>query len=71
MGTALITLKIMPETPDTELEEIKSKAKETIEKGEGKVDEPKDVVKVGEEVTVKIIKIDVENRKIALTLVTS
>jgi len=41
------------------------------ELGEGKVDEPKDVVKVGEEVTVKIIKIDVENRKIALTLVTS
>lgn len=41
------------------------------ELGEGKVNEPKDVVKVGEEVTVKIIRIDVETRKIALTIVTS
>jgi len=42
MGTALITLKIMPESPDTELEEIKNKSKKIIEKGKGKVDSIKE-----------------------------
>ncbi len=37
MGTALITIKIMPESLDVDLEALKSKAKETIEKNEGKV----------------------------------
>ena len=30
MGTALIKIKIMPTSPETDLEEIKSKAKEAI-----------------------------------------
>ena len=38
MGTALIRLKIMPESPDVNLEELKEKAKEVIEAGEGKID---------------------------------
>jgi elongation factor 1-beta len=42
MGTALITIKIMPESPDTELEAIKEKARETIAKGQGKVDGTKE-----------------------------
>ncbi len=35
MGTALITIKIMPESPDTNLEEVQSKAEEIITKHEG------------------------------------
>lgn len=42
MGTALITLKVMPESPDVDLEDLKSKAKETIEKSEGQVSEIKE-----------------------------
>ncbi len=38
MGTVLITLKIMPESPDSNLEEIKSISKEIIEKGKGKLE---------------------------------
>lgn len=35
MGTTLIRLKIMPESPDVNFEEIKSKVKEIVEKGKG------------------------------------
>ncbi|MFW5846911.1 MAG: elongation factor 1-beta [Nanoarchaeota archaeon] len=35
MGTALIILKIMPTSPDVDLEAIKEKAKEKIESGKG------------------------------------
>lgn len=35
MGTALITLKIMPASPETDLEAIKEKAKSIIEEGKG------------------------------------
>jgi small subunit ribosomal protein S1 len=38
------------------------------ELGEGKIDDPKDVVNIGDEVNVKVIKIDQEARKIALSL---
>ena len=38
------------------------------ELGEGKIDDPKDVVNIGDEVSVKVIKIDQEARKIALSL---
>ena len=37
MGIALIKLKIMPESPDTDLESIKQKGKEGIEKLSGEV----------------------------------
>lgn len=36
MGTALIKLKVMPSSPDTNLEEIKNKAKNLIESEQGK-----------------------------------
>ena len=36
MGTALITLKLMPSSPEVNLEEIKEKVKPLIEKGLGK-----------------------------------
>ena len=36
MGTALIKIKIMPTSPEINLEEIKEKSKGVIEKGEGK-----------------------------------
>lgn len=36
MGTALVKIKLMPKSPDTNLEEIKERAKEIIEKGQGK-----------------------------------
>lgn len=42
MGTALITLKIMPESPDSDLEEIKSSSKAIIEKGQGKLENTKE-----------------------------
>jgi len=35
MGTALITLKIMPSSPETDLEAIKEKSKSLIEKNQG------------------------------------
>ncbi len=35
MGVALIKIKIMPTSPDVNLEEIKTKAQETIKKGKG------------------------------------
>jgi len=35
MGIALITIKIMPSSPDTNLEEIKIKGKEIIESKQG------------------------------------
>ena len=35
MGTALVTLKIMPESPEANLEEIENSAKEKIESNEG------------------------------------
>ncbi len=35
MGTALITIKIMPSSPETNLEEIKKKAKKIIEEKKG------------------------------------
>lgn len=38
MGTALIKIKIMPTSPEVNLEEIKTKAKEVIEQIKGKVD---------------------------------
>lgn len=37
MGTALIKLKIMPSSPDTNLEEIKEKGKSNIEEKGGKL----------------------------------
>ena len=39
MGVALIRLKIMPTSPDVDLEELKTKAREVIEKSEGKISE--------------------------------
>lgn len=36
MGTALIKIKIMPSSPDVDLEAIKEKAKEVIESNQGK-----------------------------------
>ena len=36
MGTALIKIKIMPESPDVNLKEIEQQAKKITEKGEGK-----------------------------------
>ena len=36
MGTALIKIKLMPSSPDVDLEKIKAKAKEVVEKGDGK-----------------------------------
>jgi len=42
MGIALITLKIMPSSPEANLEEIKTRAKEVIEKSEGKIGEFKE-----------------------------
>ena len=36
MGIALITIKLMPSSPEVNLEEIKEKAKEVVEKGQGK-----------------------------------
>ena len=35
MGTVLIKVKLMPSSPETNLEEIKAKAKEIVEAGEG------------------------------------
>ena len=37
MGIALIKIKIMPTSPEVDLEEIKTKAKESIEKNQGKI----------------------------------
>jgi elongation factor 1-beta len=39
MGIALIRLKIMPTSPEIDLEEIKTKAREIIEKNQGKINE--------------------------------
>jgi elongation factor 1-beta len=36
MGTALVTIRIMPESPNSNLEEIQKKAKEIVEKNKGK-----------------------------------
>jgi len=36
MGTTLLKIKLMPSSPDVDLEEIKAKAKEVLEKGQGK-----------------------------------
>lgn len=36
MGTALITIKLMPESLETNIEEIKTKAKELVESKQGK-----------------------------------
>ncbi len=36
MGTALVTIRIMPESPKSDLEEIQKKAKEIVEKNNGK-----------------------------------
>lgn len=36
MGIALITIKLMPSSPEANLEEIKQKAKEIVEQGKGK-----------------------------------
>tara|TARA_Y100000310_G_scaffold94756_1_gene92490 strand:+ start:89 stop:361 length:273 start_codon:yes stop_codon:yes gene_type:complete len=36
MGTALITIKIMPESPDVNLDEIQEKAKSIVEEKGGK-----------------------------------
>ena len=36
MGTALLKIKIMPESPDTDLDTIETKAKEIISEAEGK-----------------------------------
>lgn len=36
MGTALLIMKLMPTSPETDLEKIKQEAKITVEKGEGK-----------------------------------
>ena len=35
MGIALIKIKIMPTSPDVDLEEVKTKAKEVVESNEG------------------------------------
>ncbi len=42
MGIALITLKIMPESPESNLEEIKNVSKAVIERKKGKVDNVKE-----------------------------
>jgi elongation factor 1-beta len=42
MGTALIKIKIMPSSPEVDLEEIKTKAREVIEGGEGKINDFKE-----------------------------
>ena len=36
MGTALVTIRIMPESPNSNLNEIQNKAKEIVEKNHGK-----------------------------------
>lgn len=36
MGTALLKIKLMPTSPEINLEEIKEKAKKIVEKGKGK-----------------------------------
>jgi len=36
MGTALLKIKLMPESPETNLEEIKEKAKQVISENKGK-----------------------------------
>ncbi len=36
MGTALIIIKIMPESPDSNLEKIQEKAKQIVEEQGGK-----------------------------------
>jgi elongation factor 1-beta len=36
MGTALIKIKLMPTSPDVNLEELKEKAKALVERNEGK-----------------------------------
>ena len=36
MGTALVTIKIMPESPESDLDEIQNKAKQIIEEKGGK-----------------------------------
>jgi|TARA_B100001971_G_C18195134_1_gene541007 elongation factor 1-beta len=36
MGTALITIKIMPESPQADLEAIQEKAKQVVEEKQGK-----------------------------------
>ena len=36
MGTALVTIKIMPESPDSDLTAIEEKAKEVVEQAEGR-----------------------------------
>lgn len=36
MGTALVTIRIMPESPKSDLNEIQNKAKEIVEKNKGK-----------------------------------
>ena len=36
MGVALLTIKIMPTSPEVNLEEIKEKAKKVVEEGKGK-----------------------------------
>jgi len=36
MGTALIIIKIMPESPDSDLEKIQEKAKQIVEENDGK-----------------------------------
>ena len=36
MGTVLIKIKLMPTSPDVNLEEIKKNAKKVVEKGEGR-----------------------------------
>jgi len=42
MGIALITLKLMPESPDSNLEEIKANSKKIIAKGKGKLENIKE-----------------------------
>jgi elongation factor 1-beta len=37
MGIALIKIKIMPSSPEVNLEDIKTKSREVIEKSEGKI----------------------------------
>ena len=36
MGTALLKIKLMPSSPEVNLEEIKEKAKEIVEKSQGR-----------------------------------
>jgi len=36
MGVALLKIKLMPTSPDVNLEEIKESAKKVVENGEGK-----------------------------------